>query len=422
MPIALVDCSNFYVSCERVFDPRLHARPVVVLSNNDGCIIARSDEVKRLPVPMGAPYFQHRERLEAVGTAVFSANFTLYGDLSDRVMRTLLTFAHELEVYSIDEAFLQVPEASPRALEDLGRAIRARVAQWTGIPVRVGMAPTKTLAKVASELAKGNGEGVRYLAASDTAALRSLPVGAVWGIGRQWSRKLERHGVRTAADLCAQSDVFVRRHLNVVGLRLVHELRGVPCLPLERVPPSRKSAVCSRSFGKPVSDQAALLQALTVHASRAAAKLRRSGLAARTLRVFLQTGHRQTGTRLTHAATLRLAQPSSYTPTLLTAVRRGLGQAWRPGQPYRKAGVMLLDLVPADPHQAHLFEPAPPDQAALMEAVDAINRRMGRDTVVFGTRRPSKNEQREPPAWTMTREHCSPRYTTRWDELPIVHA
>ncbi len=416
MPIVLVDCNNFYASCERVFVPRLRDKPVAVLSNNDGCIIARSDEVKALGIPMGAPYFKHRATLEAAGVRIFSANFELYGDLSRRVMQTLETFSDTIEVYSIDEAFLHVPAQDD--LTAFGAAIHERVARWTGIPVRVGIASTKTLAKAASELAKRAKRPAFVLDDTNRKALGEVPVEDVWGIGRRWGARLRRNGVKTALDLCALPDQKARRYLNVIGLRTVYELRGTPCFPLEHRPATRKSVLHSRSFGEAVTDRATMREVLTAFVSRAAMKLRRYQLAAHVLQVFLLTGPYHKPNARKDAATINLPQATSYTPWLLEAANAGLQKAWRPGSRYTKAGVMLYGLVPETPAQGHLFRPADPKHSALMQTIDAINRRAGHEAVVFAATRP----QQEAAAWSMRCALRSPRYTTRWDELLTVYA
>ncbi len=416
MPVVLVDCNNFYASCERVFVPRLRDKPVAVLSNNDGCIIARSDEVKALNIPMGAPYFKHRETLDAVGAHIFSANFELYGDLSRRVMHTLETFCNQMEVYSIDEAFLHVPAQSD--LTQLGEAIHQRVARWTGIPVRVGIGATKTLAKAASELAKKTKKRTFVLDERNRTALAQVKVEDVWGIGRRWGARLRRNHITTALHLCGLSDQQARRYMNVIGLRTVYELRGTPCFPLEAQPPTRKSVVHSRSFGEAVSDPATMREVLTTFVSRAAMKLRRDKLAAHMLHVFLLTGHRHKPDARQDAATIHLSQATNYTPWLLQAANAGLHKAWRPNSSYTKAGVLCYGLVPESPTQGHLFFPTDPRHAALMHTLDTINRKAGHDAVVFAAARP----QKKPPAWATRCTLRSPRYTTRWEELPTAYA
>jgi DNA polymerase V len=452
----LVDCSNFYVACERLFRPDLAGVPVAVLSNNDGCVVARSEEVKALGVKMGTPFFKVRERFEAEGVAVFSSNYALYADLSRRVMDVLRTFSPEVEVYSIDEAFLALstprpPDRSPGQasqrehgrLTALAEAIRARVLRWTGIPVRVAIAETKTLAKVGSEYAKvlrerGHEPVVSlYGMSADEreAVLRATAVGEVWGIGRAYGRRLPALGVRTAWDLRELDDAWVRRHLRVTGLRTVLELRGLSCIPLEKAPPPRKSLVRSRSFSRPVTVRRELEEAVATHAARACEKLRAEGLAARAVQVFFNTGHPQAkGPHRSVAVAAELARATNRTPEVLAACRRLVREAWRerdgsggPGgtpYPYRKAGVVVLDVTRARPEQGHLFLGTDGDASmdALLAAVDALNRRYGRRSVTFGAEGTGREATETGQAWAMRRGRKSPAYTTRWAELPVFYA
>ena len=448
--VALVDCSAFYCSCERVFDPSLESVPVAVLSNNDGCIIARSQEVKDLGVPMGAPFFKHREALAAAGVRVFSSNYALYGDMSRRVMAVLETFTPDVEVYSIDEAFLSVPTPEGGAaevcaeMERRAQEIRARVLRWTGIPVRVSWAETKTLAKAASEWAKvrlaaggepcvclwGHPERERWLA--------SMPVGDVWGVGRRWAVKLEALGATTAAGLAAVPDGVLRQRFNVVLLRTAMELRGVSCLPLEDAPVARQTLVKSRSFGEPTGDLSAISQAVATHAARAAEKLRREGLVAGRVEAFLSTKGFGTGPHRSGCEGEGLAEATADSGALVAAARRCLGRAWAPrdgrGRPYRyrKAGVTVLEVRPAGTEQRGLFAIEDEDtgadrerRAALMAALDAANARYGKRAVVVASQGCPSTLSRTraasgAPSWEMRRERMSPRYTTRWDELATV--
>ena len=463
--VALVDCSAFYVSCERVFDPSLVGAPVAVLSNNDGCVIARSDEVKAMGVPMGAPYFKVRAQLEGAGVRVFSSNYTLYGDMSRRVMETLATFTPDVEVYSVDEAFLSVPtpDGEPgdvcAEMERRAAEVRARVLRWTGIPVRVSWAETKTLAKAASEwsrarLAAGGDPCVCLWGHPDRGRrLESMPVSDVWGVGRRWVAKLEGLGATTAAGLAALPEAVVRQRFNVVLARTAAELRGVPCLPLGQAPAPRHTMVKSRSFGGPVSELAVVSQAVATHAARAAEKLRAEGLVAGRVEAFVTTKGHGAGPHRTGAEGEGLAEATADSAALVAAARRCLARAWAGhdgrGRPYRyrKAGVVLSEVRPAGTEQHALFPGPPPGQApglppgrrpvaggdtsadrarraALMAAVDAANRRYGARSVVVAsqggpaTLRRARDGSGEGPAWEMRRERMSPRYTTRWDELP----
>lgn len=414
--VAVIDCTAFYVSCERVFDPRLRGRPVVVLSNNDGCVIARSPEVKALGIPMGAPYFKVRDALEAARAVVRSSNYALYADMSHRVMELLRTFSDEVEVYSIDEAFLRLPRLSPNALRDLGREMRERVLRWTGIPTHIGIGETKTLAKIADELSKAAG-GVMCLAGHPEleALMRSVPIGDVWGVGFAHRQRLERHGVRDAWALRNVPVLWARRQMSVVGERMVRELQGIPCIPMEAVPPTRKGITRSRSFGEPILRLPDMERAVATYIVRAAEKARRFGLVPKVLSVFITTRHFGEGPHYSQSAGVSLSAPTAYTPTLIEIGLTLLHSIWRDGFRYRKAGVHLLELVPQETPQGLLFEPPAPAYAALMRATDTVNRRYGPGTVFFGKAAPSMKNRHE--MWQMKQDQRSPRYTTHWGEL-----
>ena len=431
--VALVDCSNFYVSCERLFRPDLAARPVAVLSNNDGCVVARSDEVKALGVPMGAPYFKVRRQLQRAGCTVFSSNYALYADVSRRVAAVLEGYGREVERYSIDEAFLtlRIGDADAGPLAD---ALRADVWRHTGIPVRVGLARTKTLAKVASEVAKrmhapGHGPCVALLDAGTCAAtLAALPVGDVWGIGRRWAARLEADGLRTALALARADLGLLRQRYSVVLARTAAELRGISCLPLDTAPAPRKSLIRSRSFGRPVTDLSELREAVAAHAVRAAEKLRAEGLVAGALSVFVVAGRHGRGPSYSGSAGFALSHPTQATAPLLRRALAALDRAHRTadasGRPYRyeKCGVELQELRPAGAAQAHLFEAEPASDGGLHDAVDGLNRRFGRGAVRWA-RQGVHHETLDTEggaAWGMRRAHLSPAYTTSWAGLPRV--
>lgn len=420
--IALADCQNFYCACERLFRPDLQDRPVAVLSNNDGCVIARSDAVKRMGVPMGAPYFKVRRQLAAAGVTVFSSNYALYADLSWRVMTVLQQEAQALEMYSIDEAFLAVPALERNALIDWAERVRHRVRRITGIPVRIGLGRTKTLAKAASQIAKQQGTSVCCLTdhPQHDRALAAVAVGDVWGIGSRYEQRLTARGVHTARALRDVPVPWARRQMTVRGARTVQELRGHRCITLETVPAPRKSVIRSRSFGQAIYAQKAVREAVAAHASRAAEKLRAAGRVAGRLQVFVHAGPSAKALTYRNAASTPLAPPTHHTPTLLRAARSCLECIWRDGPAYRKAGVMLTGLRPEQPRQAHLFDPGMTDeQTALMAAVDRINRTVGSNTIGWAASMVSEPERMD---WTMRRAHRSPRYTTRWDELRTVRA
>jgi DNA polymerase V len=414
-PIALVDCNNFYASCERVFQPKLRGKPVVVLSNNDGCVIARSNEAKALGIEMGAPWHLNREKFAKQGVWVKSSNYTLYGDMSARVMKTLLSFSPVLEIYSIDEAFLGLEGFDGRIASHM-QDLRATVLQWTGIPVSVGVAPTKTLAKVANRLAKKdpNAQGVKVLmdAPSQEAALARLELSDLWGVARRLSERLQAQNITTPLALRDADPKTIRQSFGVVGERIVSELRGIPCIDIEEVAPNRKSLIASRSFGRPVETLNEMQDAVASYASRAAEKMRRQGLTTANLIVFIETNPFKKQDRQYRASqAVQLPIATGDTSRLVAAAQKGLHRIWAEGYRYKKAGVMLLDLVPAGDIQGSLFDlPDSPASLARMRTFDAINRRYGRDTLMVG--RTSLKSR-----WKLRRDYISNRYTTSWSEL-----
>lgn len=415
----MVDCNNFYASCERVFDPSLEGKPVVVLSNNDGCVIARSNEAKALGVAMGEPAYKREDFYARHGVRVLSSNYALYGDMSARVMRTLGQFCAETEVYSIDECFLMLRGLDSASLLDTAREIRRTVGKWTGIPVGVGIARTKTLAKVANRLAK-RGDGVRLLEDEDDidAVLHDTEPGDVWGIGRKSARFLAACGVRTALDLKRRPDDWVRRQLTVTGLRTVLELRQTPCIALEDAPPPARSLVCSRSFGTRVESLESLEEAVSAYVQRAAEKLRRKDLVAGAVQVFLETNRFQPGPQYSASRCRTLPAPTSDTLALHAPALQLLRELHRPGYRYQKAGVILLDLTPTGQRQLSFLEPRGEERTrreALMRVMDRVNAMHGRGTLTLAASGLGKKE------WHMRQERRSPRYTTSWAELPLVH-
>jgi len=421
--VALVDCNNFYVSCERVFDPSLAHRPVVVLSNNDGCIIARSEEAKQLGICMGTPFFECRACIRQHGVRVFSSNYALYGDMSARVMEILRQFSSRMEVYSIDEAFLACARASRENHEVWAAQMRARVLRCTGIPVSIGIASTKTLAKIAARIAKKRPErgGVCTLDSCEDSErlLGAVAVEDVWGIGRRYAAMLRRSGIATALKLKHADDGWVRRCMTIQGLRTVMELRGIDCIGLQDMPAPARGIRSSRSFGTPVEDLAHLREALAEYISIAAAKLRSKGLHASAMQVFITTGRHGAGPQYNNAATLSMPTPGDYTPDLIRHGLNVLNRLYRPGYRYRKIGVLFTGLQTACERQLDLFEDSPAAderKKCFMGAVDAINARWGRGTVNFAVPVGAGR------GWRMRRRFMSGRYTTCWSELPMVKA
>ncbi|MCH8236995.1 MAG: Y-family DNA polymerase [Proteobacteria bacterium] len=417
--VGLVDVNNFYVSCERVFDPRLEGHPVVVLSNNDGIIIARSQEAKDLGIAMGATVHKVKGLLRRERVRVYSSNYALYGDMSGRVVSVLKRFTPYLEVYSIDESFLDFTGFADPAAH--GQRIKDTVYRWTGLPVSVGIGATKTLAKVANRVAKKNPErgGVFLMPDDPDAFLSPLPVDAVWGIGRRLAARLARIGVATALDLKNAEPKFIRARFGVVVERTVLELRGRACLDLELVRPDQKGIMVSRGFGRRITGYRDIAEAVASYVSRAAEKLRRQDLAANKLTVSLRTSPFDTPReRYANAAGFVFPQATFDTPSMIAAAHRCLRRIYKPGPAYQKAGVFLDALEKPDRMQLGLFAAADTDRSlALMKAVDRINGDWGPDTVRFaatGARRPSG------APWSMRQNMRSPCYTTRWRDLKRV--
>jgi DNA polymerase V len=421
---ALVDCNNFYASCERVFDPSLQKRPLVILSNNDGCVIARSQEAKDRGIAMGAPWFQIRKEAERKGVVARSSNYPLYGDLSERVMSILAEAAPATEVYSIDECFLDLSGmACVDDLTDWCRALCAKVRQWTGIPISIGVGSTKTLAKIANKIAKKSSKanGVLDLVQHCghlKAALEATNVSDVWGVGRQWSAACQRAGIRTAWDFANAPERWVRANMGAVGLRTVLELRGVAVHTLDTQPQARQTCCCSRSFGALISDHRHVQDAVVEYAARAAEKMRADGLVAAAVQVFIQTDRFRTeDPQYSSGVTVRLEAATAATPAIISAAVRGLGAVWREGYLYRKAGVILLDLMKPDEVPRDLFatDCQPSKATPLMHALDAANGRFGRGTVTLG------HAPKDAP-WRMRQEFLSPSYTTQWRHIPTAKA
>ena len=395
--------------------PQLLGRSVVVLSNNNGCIVSRTAEAKALGIGMAQPAFQVADILRRHDVAVFSSNYALYGDMSRRVMQTLATFAPQLEIYSIDEAFLRLDGVTADVIA-FGHHLRATVAQWTGIPVSVGVGPTKTLAKLANQLAKMTGRGVVSLDTGPAGdrLLATLPVGKIWGIGRRMEPRLRAAGFHTALDLKQRGRSWLRAARGVVGERMWLELNGLSCLPLEELPQPRQSIASTRSFGHPVMTLAALQEALATYASRAGEKLRRGQQLAGAMQVFFQTNRFQPHYRQ-WAKVIPLPEPTADSRLLAASARAVAARYYRDGlAPLQKAGVILLDLMPAGEGQGSLFTSLQPQRSAeLMQALDTLNRRFGRDTV----RLASSGTRRD---WQMRQHRRSPYYTTDWREIVRV--
>ncbi|WP_411912850.1 translesion error-prone DNA polymerase V subunit UmuC [Vibrio sp. Vb0587] len=421
MPVfALVDCNNFYASCEKLFRPDLKDTPVVVLSNNDGCVVARSREAKSLGIKMGVPVFQIKAEMQRHGILAFSSNYALYADLSSRVMRTLEEMAPRVEVYSIDEAFLDLTSIeSAISLVEFGQQVRERIGHWIGITVCVGIAPTKTLAKLANHAAKKYPatQGVVDLTNPDRQRrlLALVPVDDVWGVGRRLSKRLNALGITTALDLANASPRAIRDQFSVVLERTVRELNGESCIELEEIPPTKKQIVCSRSFGVKVTQFELLREAVCEYATRATEKLRKEQQQAKVMTVFIRTSpFKDNEPQYSNSASGELLIPSCDTRDFIELANHLLKRIWKDGFRYAKAGVMLSDFYDPGMFQPGLFDDVSTrsNSQQLMSVLDTINQ-SGAGKVFFAGQGTKKD-------WSMKREHLSPAYTTRWDQLPRV--
>ena len=420
--IALIDVNNFYVSCERVFDPKLINKPVVVLSNNDGCAVARSNEVKALGVGMGAPWFKFKDLAKQHGIVALSSNYALYADMSNRVMSILSQYSPDQEVYSIDESFLDLSHFKSRDLLHYGQSMRQRILQWTGLPVCVGIGSTKTLAKLANHCAKKrtvfngvcnfNGMPIQTV----NQVLSEIDVGEVWGVGRKLAPKLQALGINSVLDLKQANPERLRQLFSVVMEKTIRELNGTVCIEMEEIAPPKKQIVSSRSFGYPVTDYNSLAESITLYMSRAAEKLRKQNSFAGSVYVFIRTSpFKESQAFYSNGLTIPLPTPSDDTRLLVNAALWGLKQVFRPNYNYAKAGVMLSELVDVNGVQTDLFSQlqVSPKSTKLMGVLDGINNKMGKESIKLaseGFKRP----------WKMKQGNKSPSYTTRWKEVPII--
>jgi len=419
MPLyyALVDCNNFYASCERIFDPSLWGRPVIILSNNDGCVVARSQEAKEAGVPFAVPYFKIKDMIRAHNIAVFSSNYALYADISNRVMTTLHSFSPDIEVYSIDEAFLLFRNAG-KNLEELGGEIRRKIYRDIGVPVSVGIAPTKTLAKAASGYAKRNPHtgGVVFLHDKESVdeVLHNMSVVDIWGIGPAYAAKLKNRRVQSAMDFSILDEKWVRKNMTITGLRTLYEVRGYPCIEFEEAPSPKKAILSSRSFGSPIKKLNQLRESLSMYTSRAAEKLRKQKCAAGAITVFVMTNRFRNDPQYSRSLTMELPEATCDTSVLISSAMILLDKIFREGFSYKKAGVMLSDLVSEKNIQKNLFtHTTGKERDHLMKTVDLINNSYGSGKIFYASSGGDKT-------WRMKREFLSPRYTTRWEDIPLV--
>ena len=415
---ALIDCNNFYASCERLFRPDLHNKPIVVLSNNDGCVIARSNEAKALGIAMGEPYFKIKAISKQHGIHVFSSNYTLYGDLSHRVMTTIEDAWPHLEIYSIDEAFLDLSTMPQHLQESFCADLQRKILKETGIPTSIGIGRTKTLAKIANFLCKK----VLKIPVFDVTSqrdmyLKKIDVGDVWGIGRQWSKKLSARGIQTAYDLSVTNAHILKKQYNVIMMRTSMELAGIPCGGLEETK-LKQSIMSSKSFGAMQTELSSISQSLSSHCARAVEKLRQQHLVAQSMYVFVHTNrHRQDLAQHFQSIAVNFINPTDDLRIITRFAKKCLQHIYKEGYHYKKAGVCLEGLIPNDPIQMDLFH-QPSDEALekkeqLMSVFDKINQKYGRSTIRLAAEGYSK-------PWAMRSQMKSPAYTTRWSDLPRV--
>lgn len=421
--IALIDCNNFYVSCERVFNPALKRKPVIVLSNNDGCVIARSQEVKDLGIKMGVPWFKVQNLARHHKIIVFSSNYTLYADMSNRVMKIISEFAPNQEVYSIDECFLDLTGFKHLGLTDYGQRIRSTINRLVGLPVCVGVGASKTLAKLANHIAKkcaifDSVCNLNEITQNTLDLLFSkIKVGEVWGVGRRIEKKLAKLGVNTVFDLKQSSPQALRKQFSVLMERTIRELNGESCIPLEEIAPLKKQLVCSRGFGIPVSSLSELSEAVITYATRVAEKLRRQRSVTAMVYVFIQTDpFKKKDRQYNPGRLIHLTNPTDDTRILINAVLTGLKSIYKPGFAYKKVGVLLDDLLPSNQHQKSLFDDkeAQAHSEFLMQAIDGINNTMGSGTIKFLGEGLEKQ-------WRAKAERKTRCYTTRVDEIPVAY-
>ncbi len=422
---ALIDCNNFYASCERVFNPLLENKPVIVLSNNDGCCVARSNEAKKLGIKMGEPFFKIKDLIEKNKVNVFSSNYELYGDISNRVVNTLFTFSPDVEVYSIDEAFVNLKNLAVNDYRNTGKQIREKVLSWTGIPVSVGISPTKTLSKVANEFVKKNKSLNGVLSLIDYSEeeidnlLRELDVSDVWGIGRQYSKKLREDGINTAYDFKYSNPKYIQKIMTIGGIKTQQELKGISCIPIEYEIPDKKGICTSRSFGKNVTTFNELKEAISTYTTTASEKLRSQSSRCFRITVFIRTNpFRVNDKQYSNSCSYNFQEATQYTPDLIKAGISLLNKIYKPGYYYQKAGILLTEIIPQGKEQESLFnldnlQYKNPKKDLVIQKVDEINSLFGNNTLIFG----SSGIKKE---WKIKSEKRSDRYTTCFKEILTI--
>ena len=413
--IALVDCNSFYVSCERLFNPKIQKKAVVVLSNNDGCVISRSREAKDLGIKMGEPYFKVKELVKKNKVEVYSSNYALYGDISRRVMKVLKTFSPKVEIYSIDEAFIDLSFIDEKGVEDYGREIRSRVLKWTGIPTSVGIASTKTLSKVANHIAKKEKAGVIYLNTNIDEKLKKFPIEDVWGVGKQLSKFYHKNNISNAYDLKNVSNTWVKKGTNVLGAKTAMELRGIPCIDLQIDQEKRKNCCVSRSFGRKVKDLNELEESVITHCLNAAEKIRTDKQTTRAVTVFIRTSPFDKNRKYySNSITIELPVDTNNSLELVKTAINGLNKIYKYGYFYQKAGIILSKLKNSSEKELNLLAPILENKSkTLMKAIDFTNAKYGRNAISIAQAGINND-------WKMRREHSSKIDTASFDSLPKI--
>ena len=414
--VALIDCNSFYVSCERLFNPKIQNVPVVVLSNNDGCVISRSTEAKKLGIRMGEPYFKVKDLVKKNNVQIFSSNYALYGDLSRRVMKVLKGFTDKIEIYSIDEAFLDLSHIKDEKVEEYGKQIRERVLKWTGIPTSVGISNTKTLSKVANHIAKKNKAGVIFLKENIDNILKNFDIADVWGVGKQLSKLYIKNGINNAYELKNISNTWVKKSTNVLGAKTVMELRGISCIDLETEESRRKSCCVSRSFGKKVESLDKLKESITTHCLNAAEKIRTDKQTTRAVTIFIRTSPFDKNRKYySNSITIELPVATNNSIELVKTAISGLKKIYKYGYFYQKAGIILSKLRDASEKELNLLAPILENKSKpLMRAIDFTNAKYGRNAISIAQAGITND-------WKMRREHSSKIDTASFDFLPKIN-
>jgi len=415
--IALIDCNSFYVSCERLFNPKIINKPVVVLSNNDGCVISRSTEAKKIGIKMGEPYFKVKELVKKNNIHIFSSNYALYGDLSRRVMKTLKSFSEKMEIYSIDEAFIDLSHIKEKEIESYGKEIRERILRWTGIPTSIGILNTKTLSKIANHIAKKNKSGVKYLKENIDENLKNFYISDIWGVGKQLSKLYIKNGIDTAYKLKNISNSWVRKSTNVLGAKTVMELRGIPCIDIETQESKRKSCCVSRSFGKKVESIEKLKESITTHCLNAAEKIRSESQLTKSITISIRTSPFDKYRKYySNSITVDLPIATSNSIELIKSAIEGLNQIYKYGYFYQKSGVTLSKLQDNSHNELNLLTPLMDNKSKdLMKAIDFTNSKYGRSAVSIA-------QAGIDNTWRMRKDHSSYIDTARFESLPVIKA